>query len=124
VELFIAPKGRYARHYDEIELGPRGHFLDLKVDRLSGAGDTTWSSGVEVKTTVDDTAHRAVIEARIPAPEIVAALKPGAQLPLGLFRIEGKDKRLYLAWSPPNTGPGTRTPDFHVFEAFGTLVID
>ncbi len=122
--MFLAPKGRYARSYDEIELGPRGHFFDVKIDRfardVAHAGDVSWSSGVEVKTVVDEVAHRAVIEARIPAPDIVAALKPGAELPLGLFRMEGAQKRMYLAWSPP----ATDKPDFHVFDAFGKLVID
>jgi hypothetical protein len=124
VEMFIAPKGKYARSYDEIELGPRGHFFDVKIDRLARdaahAGDVSWSSGVEVKTTVDAAARHAVIEARIQAADVVAALKPGAELPLGLFRMEGTAKRAYLAWSPPRT----QTPDFHVFDAFGKLVID
>ncbi len=125
VELFLAPKGKYARTYEEIELGPRGHFFDVKIDRFARdaahAGDVTWSSGVEVKTFVDSVAQRAVIEARIPASEIVAALVAGAEIPLGLFRMEGAmPKRLYLAWSPPKTDK----PDFHVFDAFGKLIID
>ena len=124
VEMFLAPKGKYARSYDEIELGPRGHFFDVKIDRFAHdaahAGDVSWSSGVEVKTVVDAATRHAVIEARIPTAEIVAALKPGAEIPLGLFRMEGAQKRMYLAWSPPNTA----TPDFHVFDAFGKLVMD
>jgi hypothetical protein len=120
VELFLAPTGRYAKKYDEIELGPRGHFLDLRIDRLTRAGDVAWSSGVETKTHVDDAARRARIEARIPAADIASALKPGAEIPLGLFRMEGTGTRAYLAWSPPRT----KTPDFHVFEALGRLVVD
>ena len=120
VETFLAP-GVYARHYDEIELGPRGGVLDVRVDRLSRAGDAAWSSGVEVKTHYDEAARRAVIEARIPAHEIVAALKPGAVLRLGLYRTDGAaPSQTFLAWSPPRT----RKPDFHVFDAFGDLVID
>jgi uncharacterized protein (DUF362 family) len=120
VEMFLAPQGRYAKKYDEIELGPRGHFLDLRIDRLSRAGDVAWSSGVETKTHVDEAAHRARIEARIPASDVVAALKPGTEIPLGLFRMEGTSPRLYLAWSPARTAK----PDFHVFDAFGKLVIE
>jgi uncharacterized protein (DUF362 family) len=125
VELFLVPKGIYARSYDEIELGPRGHFFDLKIDRFARdaahAADVGWSSGVDVKTTVDEGAHRAIIEAKIPAADVIAALKPGAELPLGLFRMEGPpSKRLFLAWSPARTDK----PDFHVFEAFGKLVVD
>ncbi len=120
VEMFLAPQGRYAKKYDEIELGPRGHFLDLRIDRLTRAGDVAWSSGVETKTHVDEGAHRARIEARIPAADIASALKAGAEMPMGLFRMEGVGTRSYLAWSPPRTDK----PDFHVFEAFGKLVID
>lgn len=121
IETFLAPKGTYSRHYDEIDLGPRGHFLDVRVDRISGAGDAHWSSGVEVKTHVDEAAHRAVIEARIPSADVVAGLKAGASLRMALYRMEGAaPKRAYLAWSPPRTAK----PDFHVFDAFGTLVID
>ena len=120
VEMFLAPGGTYAKHYDEIELGPRGHFFDLRIDRLTRAGDASWSSGVEVKTRVDESAHRATIEARIPASDVAAALKPGAQFPMGLFRMEGRAPRSYLAWSPPKTDK----PDFHVFDAFGSLKCD
>lgn len=120
VEMFLAPGGTYAKKYDEIELGPRGHFLDVRVDRLTRAGDAAWSSGVEVKTRVDESAHRATIEARIPAADVAAALKSGARFPMGLFRMEGRAPRTYLAWSPPKTDK----PDFHVFDAFGSLICD
>jgi len=116
VETFLAPQGTYARHYDEIDLGPRGHFLDVRVDRLTGAGDAHWSSGVVVKTRLDPAAHRAVIEARIPM-----AIAPGAVMRLGLYRVDADGPaRAYLAWSPPRTAK----PDFHVFDAFGKLVVD
>ncbi len=73
-----------------------------------------------MKTHVDEAAHKAVIEARIPAADITAALKAGAEIPMNLFRMEGKSPRAYLAWSPPKTA----SPDFHVFDAFGTLVLE
>ncbi len=123
VELFVAP-GTYAPRYYEIELGPRGHFFDVAIDRASGptarGTHAEWQSGVEVKTTVAPEAHRATIEARVPASEIASALKPGASLPLALYRMEGRSPRLYLAWSPTHTPK----PDFHVFDAFGRLIID
>ena len=56
----------------------------------------------------------------IRAPEIVSALRPGASLPLGLYRMEGKSPRRYLAWSPTMTPK----PNFHVPDAFGVLKID
>ena len=74
-----------------------------------------------MKTRFDEAAHRAIVEARIPARDVVSALKTGAVLRLGLYRTEGAGAgHAYLAWSPPRT----KTPDFHVFDAFGDLVID
>lgn len=120
VELFLAPKPEQRGHYYEIELGPFGHYFDLDVDKDKKTSDTKWSSGVVVATTRDASAHRAVIEAKIPAAEIASALRSGARLPLGLFRMEGKAPRKYLAWSPART----EKPNFHLPAAFGTLVLE
>jgi uncharacterized protein (DUF362 family) len=120
VELFLTPDPAHARHYYEVELGPFGHYFDIDVDRERGKQSTAWSSGARIATTRDAAARTAVIEAVFTAPEITAALVAGARLPLGLYRIEGVGDRTYLAWSPPRTAK----PNFHVPEAFGTLVLD
>ncbi len=120
VELFLAPKADQRGHYYEIELGPFGHYFDLDVDKDKKTSDIKWSSGVVLATTRDPAARRAVIEAKIPAAEIVSALRAGARLPLGLFRMEGKAPRKYLAWSPARTDK----PNFHLPAAFGTLVLE
>jgi hypothetical protein len=120
VELFLAPDRTKRTSYFEIELGPYGHFFDLAVDRLTRKSDTSWSSAPSVVTTRSETTHTAIIEARFTSPDILRALVSGAKLPLGLFRIEGKTPRTYLAWSPAKT----RKPNFHVPEAFGTLALD
>ena len=124
VEMFLTPSPSHPSHYFEVELGPRGHFFDIDVDRTrtpaSAREDTKWSSGVTVATTQDAKAQTATIEAMFAAKDILAALTPGARLRLGLYRIEGKAPRTYLAWSPPRT----KSPDFHVPGAFGTLTID
>jgi uncharacterized protein (DUF362 family) len=119
VEFFFTPDPAVRSHYYEIELGPFGHFLDIDVDREAKTSDVAWSSGPTIATTRDPAAHTATIEARFTSPDIVRALKPGA-LPLGIFRTEGKKPRQYLAWSPPRT----KSPNFHVPEAFGTLILD
>jgi uncharacterized protein (DUF362 family) len=116
VEIFLDPTLGSPKSYYEIEVGPHGHFLDLSLDDKKSNVD--WSSGLQVATTRDG--KRATIELAITAKEIVDAMKPGAELPLGLFRMEGKDPRKYLAWRPPRT----KKPNFHVPEAFGKLVLD
>ena len=119
VELFLGHDASDKRHYAEVELGPFGHYFDLDV-HLGGKVDTSWSSGLVVRATRDASAHRASIEAKLTAREILAALRSGARLPLGLFRMEGKAPRKYLAWSPTRT----RKPNFHVPAAFGVLVLE
>lgn len=119
VELFLGHDAANPRHYAEVELGPFGHFFDLDV-RLGAGSDTGWSSELTVGTTRDSARRRAVIEARLAAKEIRAALASGARLPLGLYRMEGKGERKYLAWSPTLT----KKPNFHVPEKFGVLLIE
>ena len=68
----------------------------------------------------DASTHTAAIEVALTAADVTGALTPGAHLPLGLYRIEGTGERQYLAWSPPKTPK----PNFHVPEAFGSLVLD
>ncbi|MDC0680255.1 DUF362 domain-containing protein [Sorangium atrum] len=120
IELFLTPAPGSPRRYFEVEIGPFGHFFDIAIDRDARQEDTAWSSGATIATSQDAQARTAVIEALLAAPGIVGALAPNARLPMNLYRMEGKDPRQYLAWSPPRTSK----PNFHVPEAFGTLVID
>ncbi|AKT42825.1 DUF362 domain-containing protein [Chondromyces crocatus] len=120
VELFLTPDPTAPRRYVEVELGPFGHFLDLTVDLDTRKYDTTWSSGLRLATTQNPSARQAIVEASLTAPEIVRALKAGARLPMGLFRMEGRSPRQYLSWSPARTPK----PNFHIPSAFGTLVLD
>lgn len=117
VEIFLDPDPATPKRYYEIELGPFGHWFDLEVD--AGKPTVGWSSGARVRTTQDAAARRAIIEVRLASPDMVKLLVPGARLPLGLYRMEGKSPRSYLAWSPPRTSK----PNFHVPEAFGRLTI-
>ncbi len=119
VELFLDPDPTTPRAYTEVEIGPFGHFLDLTVDLDRKRYDVAYSSGLTVATTQRPATHQAIIEAVLRAPDLVAALRPGARLPLGLFRMEGQDPRYYLAYSPAHTPK----PDFHRPEAFVRLVL-
>jgi uncharacterized protein (DUF362 family) len=120
VELFLTPDPKRKSFYYEIEVGPFGHYFDLSVDRDTKKSDTSWSSGLRVATTRDETSRTAHIELFIPSADVRRHFAPHARLPMGLFRMEGKAPRSYLAWSPPRTPK----PNFHVPEAFGTLVLD
>ena len=119
-ELFFTPDAAHPKHYYEVELGPFGHFFDIDVDRERGKQNTGWSSAPRIATRRDAKGRTATIEVLLGAPEIASALVAGARLPLALYRIEGLPEQRFLAWSPPRTAK----PNFHVPEAFGTLVLD
>ena len=121
IELFLAPDPANRKRYVEIEVGPFGHWFDLLVDRTGTKvrSDIAWSAGLAIGTARDPDRHTAVIELAITAPEVVAALAPDARLPVGLFRMEGKAPRQYLAAFPTRTPK----PNFHVPDAFGALVL-
>ncbi|WP_437928078.1 DUF362 domain-containing protein [Sorangium sp. So ce291] len=120
IELFLSPAPASPRRYFEVEIGPFGHYFDIAIDRDARLEDTAWSSGATIATRRSAQARTAVIEALLAAPGIVNALAPRARLPMNLYRMEGKEPRRYLAWSPPRTSK----PNFHVPEAFGALVLD
>jgi hypothetical protein len=120
VEIFVAPDARRPRRYFEMEWGPCGHYWELAIDLDEARSDDTWSSGTLLRTSADAGRRTATIEATVTAPAIVRALVPGEALAIGLYRMEGAAPRRYLAWSPPRT----ERPNFHVPEAFGTLVLE
>jgi uncharacterized protein (DUF362 family) len=120
VELFLAPDAATPTRYFEVEVGPLGHFFDIAVDKKTNKSDSAWSSRPQIATTVDRDRHRATIEIALRSPDVLHALAPGARLPFALYRMEGRSPRLYLAWSPTRTPK----PNFHVPDAFGTIVLE
>lgn len=120
VELFLASDAATPTRYFEVEVGPLGHFFDIAVDKKANKSDTAWASQAQIATTVDRDRRRATIEVALRSPDVARALAPGAKLPFALYRMEGRSPRLYLAWSPTRTPK----PNFHVPDAFGTLVLE
>ncbi len=119
VELFVDPTPKSRHTYLEIELGPKGHYLDISVNRKKRPrGDVAWESGVTYKAAIDSQRKRYVIEARIPAAAFGSkTLSPG-DWRIGLYRISGtKPDRIYQARFPTRT----KKPNFHVPDAFGWL---
>lgn len=119
VEVFVGRDPNDPRRYAEVEVGPWGHFFDLAIDRGAKKSDAAWSSKPTIATRVLP-GGRVVIEMALRSSDVTAAFHPGARLPLALYRMEGRSPRHYLAWSPTRTPK----PNFHVPEAFGTLVLE
>lgn len=118
IELFLDTTPASPKSYWEIEVGPFGHFFDLAIDGKKS--DLDWSAGLKIGTTRDEQAHTAILELAITSPDVTKSFAPNARFPFALYRMEGKSPRKYLAWSPTRT----KTPNFHVPEAFGALVLD
>jgi uncharacterized protein (DUF362 family) len=120
VEVFVGESLAAPERYFEIEVGPFGQFLDLRVDRGAKVSEVAWSSGPEIATVADPVGHRATIEFALRGSDVRKLLKSGGELPFAMYRMEGKSPRLYLAWSPTRTPK----PNFHVPKAFGRLRLE
>ena len=119
MEAFIDHTPRSRATYREYEFGPRGHYMDIDIDRRRRSrGDVEWSSGVQLATRVDEDGKRFTIEARIPAAAFDRpALRP-ANYKLALYRMSGRSpRRTHQARLPTFT----EGPNFHVPERFGWI---
>ena len=120
VELLVAPRPEELSRFFEIELGPRGHFYDLAINMKARPRENpAWSGNLLVRAVATPERRRAVIEVAVRAPEITRLLTPGAEIPIALYRTEGKAPRIYLSWRPARTPK----PNFHVPEGFGALIL-
>lgn len=119
LEIFLDDSPRSHATYREIELGPRGHVLDVNVNRdARPRGDVAWSSGVERATHVDEVSKRFTIEARIPASAFGRERLAPDEWRIALYRIAGRTPhRTHIAAFPTFT----ERPNFHVPERFGWL---
>jgi hypothetical protein len=120
-EAFIGTDFEHIGKYKEFEVSPQGEFvdLDIDVDNPKSAKGIAWQSGFKVRARVDAKRQIWYGEMRIPFSSLgVVDPKPGTELRLGLFRIEGGEpNRVYVAWQP------TGAKSFHVPRAFGRLIL-
>ncbi len=105
VELFVVGQGGYL----EVELGPHGHQLTLRLTGVRQAAEER----PELAYAARIDGGRWAGEARIPA-----ALLPAGPHRLNAFAIHGRPRR-YLAWAAM---PGS-VPDFHQPERFPAVVL-
>lgn len=121
-EAFIGGDFQNIGQYREYQVSPQGEWVDLDIDVLNPKpeGGMGWNSGFEVKARVDEAAKVWYGEMRIPLASINAAsIGAGSRLRVGLFRITGPaSERTLVAWQP------TFRRNFHVPEAFGTVVLE
>jgi hypothetical protein len=120
-EVFIGHDLENIYRYKEFEISPDGEFIDLDVDRQRKGKevDWLWNSGLRYKTRIDRDRKVWICEMQIPWQSIdVRTPKPGNELRLNLYRIEGGPKdRKYIVWRPIGN------PSYHTPEKFGRLLL-
>lgn len=118
-EIFVAPNPENPSRYFEFEAAPTGEWVDLGIVLGSEGRLTDWDykSGMVVAARVEETGIKVAIS--IPWSASIPKPNHGDRWLINLFRCVGPEAPdRYLAWRP------TRTPEpnFHVSEAFGSLI--
>ncbi len=121
-EAFIGSDYLKTSRYKEFQVSPQGEFVDLDIDQDNPKPPSEaleWQSGFTVKARKDTQKNIWYAEMSIPFSSLdIKSPRPGRELRIGLFRIEGEEpNQVYVTWRPT----GART--FHVPSAFGSLVL-
>lgn len=120
-EAFIGSDYLRTSRYKEFQVSPQGEYVDLDIDRDNPREQkgVEWQSGFTVFATIDRAKKIWYAEMKIPFQSLdIRSPKPGNELRIGLFRIEGAEPdRIYVTWRP------TEATTFHVPSEFGSLVL-
>lgn len=118
-EIFVAPDPSNPSAYYEFEAAPTGEWVDLALTMIPSGRKTEWDYISGMKTTASIVKDHVVIGITIPWSERIKKPAAGDVWRVNLFRCVGPDPDdRYLAWIPTKTAE----PNFHVPEAFGSLV--
>ena len=118
VEVFLQPAGLNGPHYKEFEVSPNGFWIDLDIGPRE---KRNLQSGLRRRVKVDGQSKTWMAEMALPMKSLTAQFDPTKAWRVNFFRVEGAtEPRFYSAWRPT----GTTVPNFHVPEAFDTLVFE
>jgi hypothetical protein len=123
IELFIGNNPDINKYY-EFHVSPLGQkadmFQSLAQPRIF---DPNWNSGWDVAVKIDKTAKVWISEIRIPFKAISTnKVFEGGTFNFNAFRCSGshsQKNRIYMAMNPTET----ETPNFHVPDKFGKLIL-
>ena len=115
-EAFLQPDWSDPRRYKEFEVSPNGFWIDLDISH----GEKQELHSKLQRRVSQNTAQKTwSAELAIPMCSLTASFSPEERWRANFYRVEGeKEPRFYSAWSPTFSPH----PNFHVPEAFGTLV--
>jgi alpha-galactosidase len=115
-EVFLQPNESDRRRYKEFEISPNGMWIDLDI---APGEKHDLRSALRRRVTLNETSKIWVAELALPMKSLVERFDPTASWRVNFYRVEGaSEPRFYSAWQPT----GTPMPNFHVPEAFGTLI--
>ena len=115
-EVFLQPNESDRRRYKEFEISPNGMWIDLDI---APGEKHDLKSGLRRRVTLNETSKMWIAELALPMKSLVKRFDPTANWRVNFFRVEGaSEPRFYSAWQPT----GTPMPNFHVPDAFGTLI--
>jgi len=115
-EVFLQTDASQPRRYWEFEISPNGMWIDLEI---SPEGKRDPSSGMKSRVVVNESEKIWTAQLALPISELVNIFDPSAEWRANFFRVEGAtEPRFYSSWRPTLTPQ----PNFHVPEAFGTLL--
>ena len=115
-EVFLQPNESNRRRYKEFEISPNGMWIDLDI---APGEKHDLKSELRRRVTLNESSKTWIAELALPMKSLVERFDPVAAWRVNFYRVEGpSEPRFYSAWQPT----GTPAPNFHVPEAFGTLI--
>jgi alpha-galactosidase len=115
-EVFLQPDESDRRRYKEFEISPNGMWIDLDI---APGEKHDLKSELRRRVTLNEASRTWIAELALPMKSLVERFDPAAKWRVNFYRVEGANEpRFYSAWQPT----GTPAPNFHVPEAFGTLI--
>jgi alpha-galactosidase len=115
-EVFLQPNGSDQKLYKEFEISPNGMWIDLDI---APGEKHDLKSELRRRVTLNQVSRTWIAELALPMKCLVERFDPAARWRVNFYRVEGaSEQRFYSAWQPT----GTPAPNFHVPEAFGTLI--
>ncbi len=115
-EVFLQSNESDRRRYKEFEISPNGMWIDLDI---APGEKHDLKSELRRRVTLNEASKTWIAELALPMKSLVERFDPVVSWRVNFFRVEGaSEPRFYSAWQPT----GTPAPNFHVPEAFGTLI--